>query len=329
MKYYFCLLLFVMFHESLYSSCRIYSFLSHSLVLFVSDGQSAQADRLDVAASEDTNGSVSSPFMITGYGKSGEIKFNYVVGDNEGVTNTVALSLAMRSGAVRRELVHDKLMIEDSHYRISANKIENVYQVVVDNLDTRQLMAEAEIESSRILAEALTPNALMWPLIDGECKYRCSREECIPIMQRIDGKNQAIGLLCLKGALYQKGNEFLIRFVFSHEIAKGNCVAYTEGHVVGEFVDGDIKNSAVVYDKGNGKISVQVGRSQSSGFNLPYRDELQQELQKQGIFDRIVNLSLIYGERTMNLDLNIEFKNEGELKGSDAANSVETTTKRK
>lgn len=299
-----CLLIVVLaivIREPLYSARLKYS-LSSSCSL--SDGtQSFLADRLDIYAIQDEKGQAASPFQFVGYGESGKIKFNLVYKSRHVEMRAPVLSADSERDVVRREEVHDGFKIEDHYLRFSVNIVDERYRVVVRDLDEDRVLAKAESEAGRVRA-LLSTN---WPHVDGEYVYRCSMEEACPILRLTGGKYDSWGCLYCNGALYQKGDEFLIRYVFTHEDVGGGCVAHAEGHSIGKFTEVGIQNCVATHDAGDDVFEVHVGVVPAMT-GLPHYDELLREVRKRGVENRAVRLRIDYGGRTFNLDFEAEVK---------------------
>lgn len=299
-----CLLILVLaivIHEPLYSARLKYS-LPSSCSLF--DGmQSFSADRLEIYAIQDEKGQVVSPFQFVGYGESGEIKFNLVYKSRHVEMRAPVLSSDSERDVVHHEEVHNGFIIEDPHLRVSVNIVDGQYRAVVRDLDEDRVLVKAESEADRVRA-LLNTN---WPPMDGKYVYRCSSEEVCPILRVTGGKVDSEGCLYRKGALYQKGNEFLIRYVFTHEVAGEKCVAHVEGHAVGKITGGGIQDCVVTHDAGDDVFGVHVGLVPAMTEQQHY-NELLRELRKRGVENRTIRLWIDYGGRTVNLDFDAEVK---------------------
>ena len=295
------LVLAIVIHEPLYSARLKYSLPSKCLL---SDGiQSFPADRLEIYAIQDETGQAASPFQFVGYGESGEIKFNLLYKSRHVEMRAPVLSSDSERDVVHREEVHNGFKIEDRYLRFSVNIVDGQYRAVVRDLDEDRVQANSESEADRVRA-MLSTN---WPHMDGEYVYRGSRGEVCPVLRLMGGENDPDGCLYRKGAFYQKGDEFLIRYVIAHETAGRKCVARAEGHAVGKFSEGGIQDCVVTHDAGDDVFGVHV-RLESVMTDLPHYDELLQELRKRGVENRTVRLRIDYGGRTFNLDFDAEVK---------------------
>lgn len=302
-----CLLIFllsVVIHEPLYSARLKYSLPSSCLL---SDGtQSFSANRLEVYAIQDEKGQTASPFQFVGYGEGGEIKFNVVYKSRHVEICAPVLSSDSESDVVHREEIHDGFKIEDRYLRFSVNIEDGQYRAVVRDLDEDRILVKAESEAGRVRA-LLSTN---WPHMDGEYVYRCSRVEVCRVLRLKGGEDDPDGCLYRRGALYQNGDGFLIRYILTHEVAGGKCVAHAEGHAVGKFIEGGVQDCVVTHDDGDDVFGVQVGLAPAMT-DMPHYDELLQELRKLGVANRAVRLRINYCGQTFDLDLDATIKSAG------------------
>lgn len=307
-----CLLILaltIVIHGPLYSA-RLKYYLPSSCLL--SDGmQSFPADRLEIYAIQDEKGHAASPFQFVGYGKGGEIKFNLIYKSRHIEMRAPVLPSDSERDVIRREEVYDGFKIEDRYLRFSVNVVNGHCRAVVRDLDEDRVQVKdgSETDHARAL---LSTN---WPHMDGEYVYRGSRGEVYPVLRLTGGENDPGGCLYLKGGLYQKGDEFLIRYVFTHEVAGGKCVVRAEGHAVGKFTEGLIQDCVITHDSGDDVFGVHVGLA-SALTNLPHYDKLLQELRKRGVENRAVGLRIDYGGRTFNLDFDVEVKSAAQTSSS-------------
>ena len=304
-----CLLILafaIVIHEPLYSARIKYSLPSNCLL---SDGvQSFSANRLEIYAIQDEIGRVASPFQFVGYGEGDEIIFNLVYKSRRVEMLAHVLSSDLERDVVRREDVHNGFKIEDCYLRLSVNIVDGQYQTVVRDLYEDRVQENAGSETARVRA-MLSTN---WPHMDGEYVYRGSRGEVHPISQLTEGENKGEnnirgGCLYCKGALYQKGDDFLIRYALTHEAAGGKCVAHTNGHVVGKFSQCGIHDCVDTLDAGDDVFRVQVGLTPAMT-DLPHYDELLKELRERGVEEYTLRLRIDYKGRTFNLDFGTEVK---------------------
>lgn len=299
----------IVIHAPLYSARLKYSLPSGCLL---SDGmQSFPADRLEIYAVQDEKGRAASPFQFLGYGEGGAIKFNLVYKSRHVEMCAPVLSSDLERDVIRREEVHDGFKIEDRYLRFSVSIVDGQYLAVVRDLYEDRLQRKVESEANRVRA-LLSTN---WPCVDGEYVYRGSRGEAFPILRLTDGESNPGGLLYCKGALYQKGNEFLIRYVVTHEIARGKCVACAEGQAVGKFTETGIRDCEVTNDAGDDVFGVHIGLMPAMTA-LSHCSELLQELRKRGVENRTVRLRIDYGGRTFVLDFDAEVKSDVQTSSS-------------
>ncbi len=301
-KYLLILVVAIVIHEPLYSARIKYSLPSNCLL---SDGvQSFSAARLEIFANQDETGRVASPFQFVGYGENGEIIFNLIYKSRCVEMLTHVAPSDLERDVVQREEVHKGFKIEDRYLKFSVNIVDGQYRAVVRDLYEDRVQENAVSEADRVRA-MLSTN---WPHMDGEYVYRASRGEVCSILRLAEGENN-IGGGCLycKGALYQKGEAFLIRYVLTHEIAGEKCVAHANGHVVGKFSQRGIQDCVVTHDAGDDVFRVHVGLIPVMT-DMPHYDELLKELRERGAEERTVRLRIDYGGRTLNLDFGAEVK---------------------
>lgn len=310
-----CLLILVsaiVIHGPLYSARLKYSLPSDCSF---SDGmRTFPAARLEIYAIQDEKGQATSPFQFVGYGESGEIKFNLVYKSRNVEMRAPVLPSDSECDVVHSEEVYDGFKIEDRYLRFTVNFADSRYRAVVRNLEEDRMQAKAESEADRVRALMSTN----WPHMDGEYVYRSSRGEVRPVLRRVGGENNPAGCLYCKGALYQKGDEFLIRYVFTHEVAGRKCVARAEGHAVGKLSEGGIHDCVVTHDAGD-DVFVVCAESAPAMTDMPHYDELLQELRKRGVENRVVRLRIDYEGRMFNLDFDAEVESVVQTNFSESA----------
>lgn len=297
----------VALHGSLFPVCHMYSLPTNSSVVIVGDVKTVHADRVDIIATEDANGNTVSPFVVSGYDKGGRLIYNTMFGSHLAATNKtpeVLLAVISDQVEVRKDAVRDGMCIGDSHFRISVNKAGDGFFVKVEDLDSQRLMAEADAQAALIRANGFVSDSVKWPQMDDGRRYRCSCEDFLPVSPAGAGDSSEAGILRLKGALYQKGNEVSIRFAFSRESGKGRCDTIASGRVFFEVSGEEVKNSAVTYDSGKGAVDVAVSLPKRSEVKRRFSEEIEKMMIKAGEQFRYVRLSLTYGEAKMKLDLN-------------------------
>ena len=317
-KYLMLILFAVVLHGASFSACRIYSLQSPCSIAFGDSRKMVYVNRVEIVATENADGRVSSPFKVSGYDKGGKLIYNTVFGahysDTNGIPEVLLVDIPEKV-VVHRDVVKGDLSIGDEHFRISARKPSGEFLVFVEDLDALRLEAEVEDQVARMRANAMIAGSEEWPQMDDGRRYRCSCEESAGLPQA--GGGGSVDRLRLKGALYQMGNVVSIRFALSRERispfgerAKGCSCSETvaKGRVVCEIADGEIKSSAVTYDIGKGIVE--------SNISLPNRNEtrgigagnavLEKELEKRGIKERPVRLSLAYGATKVKIDLDMQ-----------------------
>lgn len=279
------------------SACHKYSLPSDCSVSFDDEEQIVQASSVYIVASEDEDGHDSSPFTITINERGGKLTREYVVDANFKRCEVGAYKKSDQP-VVCGETILDGFKIEDRHFRISAKVIDGSFRILVENLDSTRRAQEQQEEVSRIISERFSSTSPNWPLSDGDYKYYCSRDVSAPFI------SGAGGVMRSRGALYLKGEQFLIRFIFRHNSTNGVAVAHAEGRVSGEIADGKIKNCVVTYDVGKDKVHARISLVQWNGQELPCGDLLMKHLGKAvSSEESAIRLSLAYGEETQNLDL--------------------------
>ena len=309
------------FHGVSFPACRIYSLQSPCSIAFSDSRKIVYANRVEIVATEDADGRASSPFRVSGYDKDGKLIYNTVFGSHYSDTNgipEVLLADIPEKVVVHKDVVLDDLSIGDSHFRISTRKPGGELLVFVEDLDALRLEAEVESQVARMRANDMIAGFAEWPQMDDGRRYRCSCEEFVGLPQIDGGKSPTVDRLHLKGALYQRGNEVSIRFALSREHiqtfrgkAKGCSETVAKGSVVCEVVDGEMKNSVVTYDTGKGIVEASI--------SLPNHNEtrgigagnaaLERVLEKRGIKERPVRLSLAHGATKAEIDLDMQCNN--------------------
>ena len=320
-KYLMLALFAVVFHGASFPACRIYSLQSPCSIAFSDSRKMVYANRVEIVATEDADGRFSSPFKVSGYDKDGKLIYNTVFGAHYSDTNEtpeVLLADSSEKIVVHRNIVQGDLSIGDGHFRISTRKPSGEFLVLVEDLDALRLEAEVETHVARMRANAMTAGFAEWPQMDDDRRYRCSCEEFSHLPQADGGESSTVDKLRLKGALYQKGNVVSIRFALFREgistlgeSAKGCSETVAKGSVVCEVVDGEIKNRVVTYDIGEGIVEASI--------SLPKRNEtrgigagnaaLERVLEKHGIKERPVRLSLAHGATKAEIDLDMQCNN--------------------
>lgn len=296
---------------SLFSACRVYLLPSHCTVNVVGEGDPIEVDSAEICTSVTSNGCFSCPFRVTGYSKGKRLVLNTIYGAHGNVPFDVLLTADNEDSGndLYREVVRESIDMRDEHYSVSVKKLGDDYFVEVEDLDFRRLRTEAINEVNRRRVEIQEFGELSWPKMDGEYKYRGSREACKPIMSWEKGKGaQNVGSLRAKGALYQIGEKFRIRFAFTHEVTNGVVSARSEGHVVGEIANGEIKDSTIVYDVGEDVVRAQICLVKEDKTDMPHREEMRKFLAERGIRERTIRLRLTYGDYVQDLDLHMELK---------------------
>jgi len=319
MKKYIVLALFaIVFQGMALSACRIYSLQSPCSIAFSDSRKVVHADHVEIAATEDVEGRVSSPFKVCGYDKDGKLIYNTVFGahcsDTNGVPEVLLADIPEKV-VVHRNVVLDDLSIGDSHFRISTKKPSGEFLILVEDLDAQRLDAEVAAQVARIRANDIIAGSAEWPQMDDGRRYRCSSSEFVRIQKTRDGESSDTAGLRLKGALYQKGKEVSVHFALSREhvqslgeMMKGDGETLAEGRVVCEISDGEITKSVVTYDLGEGVVEASI--------SLPIRNEtrgmgarnafLEKELEKRGVKERPVRLNLAYGATKTKIDLDMQ-----------------------
>ena len=320
-KYLMLVLFVAVFHGASFSACRIYSLQSPCSITFSDSRKIIYANRVEIVATEDADGRASSPFRVSGYDKDGKLIYNTVFGSHYSDTNgipEVLLADIPEKVVVHKDVVLDDLSIGDSHFRISTRKPGGEFLVFVEDLDALRLEAEVESQVARMRANDMIAGSAEWPQMDDGRRYRCSCEEFVGLPHTDGGKSPTVDRLHLKGALYQRGNEVSIRFALSREHiqtfggkAKSDGETISEGRVVCEIADGEMKNSVVTYDTGKGIVEASI--------SLPNHNEtrgggrgkavLEKELEKRGVKERPVRLSLAYGATKVKIDLDMQCYN--------------------
>ena len=70
----------LVFHGTSFPACRIYSLQSPCSIAFSDSRKTVYANRVEIVATEDADGRVSSPFKVSGYDKDGNLTYNTVFG---------------------------------------------------------------------------------------------------------------------------------------------------------------------------------------------------------------------------------------------------------
>ena len=297
----------VALHGSLFSACHMYALPTNSSVVIAGDAKTVHADHVDIIATVDANGNSVSPFVVSGYDKDGRLICNTVFGSHLAATDkTPEVLLAVISGQVevRKDAVRDGMCIGDSHFRISAKKADDGFLVKVEDLDSQRLMAEADAQAALIRANGFASDSVKWPRMDDGRRYRCSCEDFLVVPPADGGDSSEAGILRLKGALYQKGDECSIRFAFSRESGKGRCDKIAAGRVFFEVSGEEVKNSAVTYYFGKDAVDAVVSLPKRSEVKRRFGEEVGKMMKEAGEQIRDVRLSLTCGEAKMKLDLN-------------------------
>ena len=302
----------VALHGSLFSACHMYSLPSNSSVVIVGDVKTVHADRVDIFATEDAKGNAVSPFVVSGYDKSGRLIYNTMFGSQFAATNKTPEVLLVGVSdrvAVHKEAIRDGLSIGDSHVRITANKAGDGFLVKVEDLESQRLMAEADAQVAALIsANGSASGSAKWPQMDDGRWYRCSSEDFSVVSPAGGGDPSGAGILRLKGALYQRGSEVSIRFAFSRENGKDGCNTIAAGRVVCEVSEDEVKNSVVTCDSGKGAVDVVVSLPKRNEVKRRFSEEIEKMMEKAGEQFRDVRLNLTCGEVKMKLDLNMQVR---------------------
>ena len=311
----------VVLHGASFPACRIYSLQSPCSIVFSDSRKMVYANRVEIVATENADGLVSAPFKVSGYDKDGKLIYNTVFGahysDTNGTPEVLSADISEKV-AVHRDVVQSDLSIEDGHFRISARKPSGEFLVIVEDLDALRLDAEVEAHVARIRADSLVAGFAEWPQMDDGRRYRCSCVGFSGLPRAGGGESPTVDRLRLKGALYQMGNVVSIRFeLFREHIlplsesAKGCSETVAKGRLVCEIANGEIKNSVVTYDTGEGMVEASISlpkRNETRGTG-PGNVILEKELEKRGIKQRPVRLSLAYGAMEVKIDLGMQCNN--------------------
>ena len=309
------------FHGASFPACRIYSLQSPCSIAFSDSRKIVYANRVEIVATEDADGRASSPFRVSGYDKDGKLIYNTVFGSHYSDTNgipEVLLADIPEKVVVHKDVVLDDLSIGDSHFRISTRKPGGEFLVFVEDLDALRLEAEVESQVARMRANDMIAGSAEWPQMDDGRRYRCSCEEFVGLPQVDGGKSPTLDRLRLKGALYQMGNVVSIRFMLFRERispfgerAKGGSETVAKGRVVCEIADSEVKNSIVTYDTGKGLVEANVSLPTRNETRLKWAGNavLKEELEKRGVKERPVRLSLACGARKVEMDLDMQCDN--------------------
>ena len=320
-KYLMLALFAVVLHGASFPACRIYSLQSPCSIAFSDSRKMVYANRVEIVATENADGRVSSPFKVSGYDKDGKLIYNTVFGAHYSDTNgtpEVLLADISEKVVVHRDVVKGDLSIGDGHFRISAREPSGEFLVLVEDLDALRLDAEVEAHVASIRANSLVAGFAEWPQMDDGRRYRCSCVGFSGLPRAGGGESPTGDRLRLKGALYQMGNVVSIRFALSREHiqplgekAKSGGETIAEGRVVCEIANGEIKNSVVTYDTGKGIVEASISlpkRNETRGAG-PGNAILEAELEKRGIKQRPVRLSLVYGATKAEIDLDMQCNN--------------------
>ena len=324
-KYLMLALFAVVFHGASFPACRIYSLQSPCSIAFSDSRKMVYANRVEIFATEDADGRFSSPFKVSGYDKDGKLIYNTVFGAHYSDTNEtpeVLLADSSEKIVVHRNIVQGDLSIGDGHFRISTRKPSGEFLVLVEDLDALRLEAEVETHVARMRANDMIAGSAEWPQMDDGRRYRCSCEEFVGLPQIDGGKSPTVDRLHLKGVdikIHRHRLFFLDLFpaLFLYgistlgESAKGCSETVAKGSVVCEVVDGEIKNRVITYDIGEGIVEASI--------SLPKRNEtrgigagnaaLERVLEKRGIKERPVRLSLAHGATKAEIDLDMQCNN--------------------
>lgn len=299
----------LVFHGASFPACRIYSLQSPCSIAFSDLRKMVYANRVEIVATEDADGRVSSPFKVSGYDKEGNLTYNTVFGAHYSGTNGVPEVLfADIPGEVdvHTEAVLDSLSIGDGHFRISARKPGREFLVLVENLDALRLEAEVEAQVACLCSEGLAGDSAKWPMMDDGRRYRCSSEEVTIQREQKEGVWNVKGVLRFKGALYQKEGDFSIRFALCEEDMHGGIKTIAAGRVLGEMLEGEIRKNVVTYDTGAESVGVKLSLPKGIEPQLPHYERVAKDLEKAGIKEIPVRLEIYYGDTKKKLDLELQ-----------------------
>lgn len=306
MRIRFWVLLFLLVcHGSVHSGSHVYSLPFRSSVEFISDGKAEQFDRVEIVASEDLKGRPASPFEIIGYDGASKVMRRYVVGAKYAPVGDIDRTISSDGHAARRDVVGEGFVVGDQHYRISAEKADGMFRVKVDNLDSQRWRGEAMKEMARLFKDGQATNTLArkWPSMDEGLRYTSSSEEFSLVRGQKGEEGKVLGMLRLKGALYQKGNEFSVRFGCCCQGMDGCARSVAEGRVTGEIVDGNITNRVVTYEFGENEVGLQVSVRKDVECMTPQYEQVGKVLENAGIIERTIRLNLTSGSTDVMIDL--------------------------